>query len=96
MNLCVRPLGQRISSESILACGAEAEVLAVGAGGAEAFAAFDLAVDQQVAGLHGELRADGDAVALDALQLDFQPVVLVAFEIVVERVVGVVAGIVAA
>ena len=76
--------------------GAEAEVLAELAGGAEAFAAFDFAVDGKVGGFEGDLGTDGVAVGLYAGEVDFEPVVAVAFEIAVEGVVGVVAGVVAA
>ena len=75
---------------------AQPEVLAVRTGGAESFAAFHFAIDQQIAGFGGELRADGEAIALHAAEIHFQPVVLAGFQVVVEGVVGVVAGIVAA
>src|SRR6266545_181671 len=75
---------------------AQPEVLAVGAGGAEAFAALDLAVHQEVAGAEGEAGADAEAVGADAGQRDLQPVIAIAGEVAIEGVVGVVAGVVAA
>ena len=63
---------------------------------AKAIPAFHLAIHQQVPSLDRQLRADAEAVALHAKQVDFQPVIPVPLEIPVERIVGVIPRVMAA
>ena len=71
-------------------------MLAVGTGGAKPLAAFHLALDQQIAGLQRQLRADGKPVALHTCEVNFEPVVLAGFQVAIEGIKCGVSWIVAA
>src|SRR5262249_3752151 len=72
---------------------AERAVLTHGACRSEAFAAFHLAIYQQIPRLQGKLRPDRLAIALPPPQLDLEPVISRRLQVVIERVVCVVARI---
>src|SRR5579872_769518 len=75
---------------------AQSKMLAVRVGCSEAFAALDFAVHGQAAGFYRQLGSHSETIGLHTPQVHFEPVVLVCLEVVIERIVGLVAGVVAA